>query len=58
MYVVKQLKAYGAGERYTKDTKGTSMGGENYLIMQTIAARLNAEDMRDVASYVQGTALT
>lgn len=54
MYVAKQLKAYGAGERYSKDTRGTSNGGENALIMQTIAARLTPEDMRDVASYVQG----
>jgi cytochrome c553 len=54
MYVIKQLKAYSAGERYSKDSKGTSMGGDNYLIMHTIASRLTAEDMRDVASYVQG----
>ena len=54
MYVVKQLKAYGAGERYSKDARGTSNGGDYALIMQTIAARMSAEDMRDVASYVQG----
>ena len=54
MYVIKQLKAYSAGERYSKDNRGTSTGGENYMIMHTIASRLTPEDMRDVASYVQG----
>ena len=54
MYVVKQLKAYSTGERYSKSARGTSNGGENALIMQTIAARLTPEDMRDIASYLQG----
>ena len=54
MYVIKQLKAYGDSERYSKDARGASNGGENALIMHTIASRMSAEDMRDVASYIQG----
>lgn len=43
-YVVKQLTDYASGARTT---------GPN-AIMQTIAKRLSAEDMRDLSSYVQG----
>lgn len=44
VYVVKQLNDYAAGARKT---------GPNG-IMQTIAKRLSADDMRDLASYLQG----
>lgn len=44
VYVVKQLNDYASGARTT---------GPNG-IMPTIAKRLSADDMRDVASYVQG----
>ncbi len=44
VYVVKQLNDYASGAR------STGPGG----IMQTIAKRLTPEQMRDVASYVQG----
>ncbi len=44
VYVVKQLNDYASGARST--------GPNN--IMQTIAKRLTADEMRDVASYVQG----
>ncbi len=44
VYVIKQLTAYASGERTT---------GPNG-IMQTIAKRLTPDDMRNVASYVQG----
>ena len=54
MYVIKQLKAYSSSDRYSNDARGASNGGDNALIMHTIASRLNAEDMRDVASYIQG----
>jgi len=54
MYVIKQLKAYSESDRYSKDAHGGSNGGDNAVIMQTIASRLTAEDMRNVASYVQG----
>ncbi len=43
-YVVKQLTDYASGERPT---------GPNG-IMQTISKRLSSDDMRNVASYVQG----
>jgi cytochrome c553 len=53
-YVVKQLTDYAAGKRYSNDEKGNNAGGPNAAIMTTIAQRLSPEDMRDLASYVQG----
>jgi cytochrome c553 len=44
VYVVKQLNDYASGAR------GTGPNG----IMQTIAKRLSPEDMRNLASYLQG----
>src|SRR5450631_4749957 len=44
VYVVKQLTDYASG------TRGTGPNG----IMQTIAKRLSPDDMRNVASYLQG----
>jgi cytochrome c553 len=44
VYVVKQLNDYASGARAT---------GPNG-IMETIAKRLSAEDIRNLASYVQG----
>jgi cytochrome c553 len=43
-YVVKQLNDYASG------TRATGPNG----IMQTIAKRLSAEDIRNLASYLQG----
>ena len=43
-YVVKQLNDYASG------TRATGPNG----IMQTIAKRLSAEDIRNLASYVEG----
>jgi cbb3-type cytochrome c oxidase subunit III len=54
VYVVKQLSAYSTDVRYSKDARGVSYGGDNAAIMHTIAARLTEEDMRNVASYIQG----
>jgi cytochrome c553 len=54
VYVVKQLSAYSADVRYTKNEKGVSHGGSNAEIMHAIATRLTDEDMRNLASYVQG----
>ena len=54
VYVVQQLTQYAAGMRYTRDAKGNSNGGPYSQIMHTIASRLTPQDMRDVASYVQG----
>jgi len=53
-YVVKELTDYAAGKRYTTNDKGESAGGPNALIMNTIAQRLTQEDMRNLASYMQG----
>ncbi len=44
VYVMKQLNDYASGAR------GTGPNG----IMQTIAKRLSPDDMRDIASYLQG----
>lgn len=44
VYVIKQLTDYASGAR------GTGPNG----IMQTIAKRLSPDDMRNIASYVQG----
>ena len=54
LYVIKQLGAYSADVRYSKNDKGVSFGGDNGNIMHTIAARLTDEDMRNLASYMQG----
>lgn len=54
VYVIKQLGAYSADVRYAKNEKGASYGGDNANIMHTIAARLNDQDMRNLASYMQG----
>jgi len=54
VYTVKQLNDYAAQSRYAKDASGKSQAGPNAQIMNTIAARLSAEDRRNVASYIQG----
>jgi cbb3-type cytochrome c oxidase subunit III len=54
LYLVKQLSAYSTDVRYAKNEHGASYGGDNAGIMRTIAARLSDEDMRNVASYIQG----
>jgi cytochrome c553 len=53
-YLIKQLSAYSADVRYAKNEKGASRGGDNAVIMHTIASRLTDTDMRDLASYIQG----
>jgi cytochrome c553 len=53
-YVVKELTDYAGGKRYTSNDKGATSGGPNAAIMATIAQRLSPEDMRNLASYVQG----
>jgi cytochrome c553 len=52
VYVVKQLTDYSSGARYT----GTNIASAdpNSVMMFTIAKRLTPEDIRNVASYVQG----
>ena len=53
-YVVKELTDYADGKRYSTNDKGETAGGANSAIMATIAQRLSPEDMRNLASYVQG----
>jgi len=54
VYTVKQLGEYAADKRYTRTDKGESSGGPNAEIMHTIASRLTPQDIRNLASYVQG----
>jgi cytochrome c553 len=54
VYTIKQLTDFAAGMRYGKDAKGDSSGGAYAQIMQTVASRLTQEDMRNLASYIQG----
>jgi cytochrome c553 len=54
VYTVKQLTDYSSEARYTKDAKGHLQAGPNAQIMLTVAARLSANDRRNLASYIQG----
>ena len=54
VYVLRQLGNYASDARYTKNAKGASNGGDNAAIMHTVAGRLSDEDMRNLASYIQG----
>jgi cytochrome c553 len=53
-YIVRQMDAYRSGTRYTVDAKGNSSGGDNAMIMQSIVTRLTADDIRNLAAYVEG----
>jgi cytochrome c553 len=53
VYTVKQLNDYSKDARYPGAT-AQKPATPNAVIMATIAKRLTAEDIRDVASYVQG----
>jgi cytochrome c553 len=50
-YVAKQLKDYASDARYTGNA---TQADPNSVMMFTIAKRLSPEQIRDVASYVQG----
>lgn len=52
VYVVKQLNDYASGARYTGARP--EQATPNSVMMFTIAKRLTPDQMRDVASYVQG----
>jgi cytochrome c553 len=52
VYVVKQLNDYASGARYSAPNPAAA--SRNGVMMFTIAKRLTAEQIRDVASYVQG----
>lgn len=53
-YVIHELTGYRERTRYATDAKGNPAGGDNALMMQTIADRLSADDMRNLAAYVEG----
>jgi cytochrome c553 len=53
VYVVKQLNDYASGARYP-GAKNPAQPSRNGVMMLTITKRLTPEDMRNVASYVQG----
>jgi cytochrome c553 len=52
VYVVKQLNDYASGARYTGANPAAA--SRNGVMMFTIAKRLSPEQIRDVASYLQG----
>jgi cytochrome c553 len=52
-YVVKQLNDYASGARYAGAAAGKPTS-RNGAMMATIAKRLTPEDIRNVASYIQG----
>jgi len=52
VYVAKQLNDYASGARYTGTNVATA--DPNSVMMLTIAKRLTPEDIRNLASYVQG----
>jgi cytochrome c553 len=52
VYVVKQLNDYASGARYT--APNPAQASRNGVMMLTLAKRLTPEEVRDVASYLQG----
>lgn len=52
VYVVKQLNDYASGARYTGPNP--AQASRNAVMMLTLARRMSPEEIRDVASYVQG----
>lgn len=54
VYTLKQLNHYHDKNRYAMSDKGKSMGGDYAEIMQTIGSRLNDEEMKSLAAYIQG----
>lgn len=53
VYTISQLNAYAAEQRYV-DAEGNKQRSRNGHMMVTIAKRLSEEDMRNLASYIQG----
>ena len=53
VYTVKQLADYSSEARY-RDAAGTVQTSLNGHMMVSIAHRLTADDIRDLASYIQG----
>jgi cytochrome c553 len=52
VYVVKQLNDYASGARY--QSANPAQASRNGVMMLTLAKRLTPEEIRDLASYVQG----
>jgi cytochrome c553 len=52
VYVVKQLNDYASGARYSGPNP--AQASRNGVMMLTLAKRMSPEEIRDVASYVQG----
>jgi cytochrome c553 len=52
VYVVKQLNDYASGARYS--SPNPAQASRNGVMMLTLAKRLTPEEIRDVASYLQG----
>ncbi len=53
VYTIKQLNDYASEARYT-DANGQKHSSRNGHMMVTIAKRLTEEDIRNLASYIQG----
>lgn len=53
VYTIKQLTDYAAEQRYV-DMEGKPVRSRNGHMMTTISKRLTADDMRDLAAYIQG----
>jgi cytochrome c553 len=53
VYVVKQLTDYASGARY-QGVSNPEKASRNGIMMLTLAKRLSPEDIRNLASYVQG----
>lgn len=53
VYTAQQLTEYANAARY-KDATGASHDPKNAHMMETIAKQLTAEDIRNLASYIQG----
>ena len=53
VYTIKQLTDYAAEQRYV-DLEGKPARSRNGSMMATISHRLTADDMRDLAAYIQG----
>lgn len=53
VYTIKQLTSYANEQRYV-DQNGQKTRSRNGHMMTTIAKRLTADDMRDLAAYIQG----
>jgi len=53
VYTVKQLTDFASGARYA-GAAPDKQPGPNHVMMATIAKRLTPEDIRNVASYIQG----